>query len=706
MLLLLFYAALLLAFNFSLKVVAYPGTVIPTTITVATVTVEDTILTTTTCNSTLTASPAIPVTSTVITVTVDDTILTTVTCNSTLTNSPGESQPAYQSPSDESQPAFQSPSGQSSVGSPASTLPQSPGIYSLVSSFSGTLITLTVQLVSVTSIGTDLSGSLTTSIGLSTSVIELLTSSVLSGNSQSILQSSQPVSLSTSPTSVPVVSSEPSLPVSLITSTGTNSQGVSFTTVIEVTPTPSRTILQPPSLEVTSFTTLETNSLGSVTSTAVIVVTVTPYSELPSASLSSGVVPQPSAQLETFNITTTGVNPLGSSFTSVIIVTLTISPPQVTITTSTGTGSLGNVFTTVIESTLPPAQVTAVTSTGTDSLGNPFTTIFSVSLEGFSFVVTTTNSQGLTVPTTITGQGTVTELPGGGFPTLGVSGSDQLPCTPFPACVLNWTAAPVVTPGLVWSFGLFPDQPVTTPASGACSPWPDCLIPPPVTNCSVSPFCGFPAIVSTPTRCDPFPACVTDSAIPKSVQSVLSLYCNGTALLPCLFTAPSESWSCVATGPSPSFPTCLHTLLDMNDICYGLRFPDCLFTVYNPPVTATVTISPPGVTAWVEKLVVTTITTMTNGRKETTTSSSTSAAAGILGGIESLIEHNLWKLDLIDGILVLNLYLWNIRDREMSIIRNLPRLFNIKWEIPGFPRLPHFHIPVSLLWARLLMNYH
>jgi hypothetical protein len=127
--------------------------------------------------------------------------------------------------------------------------------------------------------------------------------------------------------------------------------------------------------------------------------------------------------------------------------------------------------------------------------------------------------------------------------------------------------------------------------------------------------------------------------------------------------------------------------------------------VYNPPVTATVTISPPGVTALFEKLVETTITTTTDGRKETSTSSSTSAAAAV-GGIISVIEHNLWKLELIDGILLLDIYLWNIRDREMSIIRKLPTLLNTKWEIPGFPRLPHFHIPVSLLWVRSLMNYH
>jgi hypothetical protein len=490
-------------------------------------------------------------------------------------------------------------------------------------------------------------------------------------------------------------------------STGTNTQGVSLTTVIEVTPTPSGTILQPPSLEVISFTTLETNSLGSVTSTAVIVVTVTPSSELPPASLSSGVAPQLSSQLETFNITTTGVNPQGYSFTSVIIVTLTISAPQVTITTSTGTDSLGTPFTTVIESTLPPAQVTTVTSTGTDSLGNPFTTIFSVSLEGFSFVITTTNSQGLTVPTTIIGQGTVTELPSGGFPTFGVSGSDQLPCTPFPACVFNGTAAPAVTPAPVWNFGLAPILPVETPlnVSGLCSPWPDCLIPPPVTNCSVSPFCGFPAITSTPTRCDPFPACFTNSAMPKSVQSVLSLYCNGTAILPCLFTAPTESWSCVATGPASSFPTCLETLLDKDDICYGLRWPDCLFTVYNPPVTATVTISPPGVATFFEKLEETTITKTTSGRKETTTSSSTSGAAG---GLQAIIEHNTWILTrYLEGkILSLEIrwLLWNYRDREMTIIRLLPTLWRVKWEIPGFPRLPHFHIPVSLLLVRSLMN--
>jgi hypothetical protein len=573
----------------------------------------------------------------------------------------------------------------------------------VVSSFSGSSITLTVQLVPVTSIGTDLSGSPTTSIGLSTSVIEPSTSSVLSSNSQSILQSSQPVSVSASPTSVPIFSSEPSVPVSLITTTSVNPQGVSFTTVIEVTPTPSGTILPSSSLEAFSFTTLETNSLGSVTSTAVIVATITPSSELPSLSLSSGVVSQPSSQLETLNITTTGVNPQGSSFTSVILVTLTPSAPQITIATSTGTDSLGNPFTTVLESTLPPAPVTAVTSTGTDSLGNPSTTILSVSLEGFSFVITTTDSQGLTVPTTITRQATVTELPDGGFPSFGGSGSAQLPCTPFPACIFTGTAAPTVTPAPVWSLGLVPIPAVTTPVSGACSPWPDCLIPPPVTNCSFSPFCGYPPITSTPTACDPFPACVTDSVLPSSVQSVLSLYCNGTAILPCIFTAASESWSCVWPGPSPPFPSCLSTLLDKDDICYGLRFPDCLFTVYNPPVTATVATSPPGVTVLFEKLVETTITTTTDSRTETSTSSSTSAAAG---GLLSLIEYNAWKEDVVEGVIILEVVLWNSRDREMSIIRKLPILWNTKWEIPGFPRLPHFHIPVSLLWVRSLMNYH
>jgi hypothetical protein len=70
-----------------------------------------------------------------------------------------------------------------------------------------------------------------------------------------------------------------------------------------------------------------------------------------------------------------------------------------------------------------------------------------------------------------------------------------------------------------------------------------------------------------------------------------------------------------------------------------------------------------------------------------------------------LIEHNAWNVDVVEGgVIILEVVLWNSRDREMSIIRKLPILWNTKWEIPGFPRLPHFHIPVSLLWVRPLMN--
>jgi hypothetical protein len=126
--------------------------------------------------------------------------------------------------------------------------------------------------------------------------------------------------------------------------------------------------------------------------------------------------------------------------------------------------------------------------------------------------------------------------------------------------------------------------------------------------------------------------------------------------------------------------------------------------LYNPSVTGTVTSAPPGFVALFESIVATTITQTTSGRTVTTTSSSTSGTGGVFYAHNTILPQVVEGEDGIDTNIILVILVETLYLRTQAEIRNLPILWAIKWIIPGFPKLPRFHIPVCFPCVRSLMN--
>jgi hypothetical protein len=108
------------------------------------------------------------------------------------------------------------------------------------------------------------------------------------------------------------------------------------------------------------------------------------------------------------------------------------------------------------------------------------------------------------------------------------------------------------------------------------------------------------------------------------------------------------------------------------DICNGFPFPDCLFTLYSPVVTSTITTDPPGLTE-------------------------------ISISIPDLTSNTITQTRNSQGIAVWWPVFGHIGCPECGgwdrILGNLPTeftdLFNVDFTLPGFPEIPEFHFPVS-----------
>ncbi|KAL2065745.1 hypothetical protein VTL71DRAFT_3415 [Oculimacula yallundae] len=206
--------------------------------------------------------------------------------------------------------------------------------------------------------------------------------------------------------------------------------------------------------------------------------------------------------------------------------------------------------------------------------------------------------------------------------------------------------------------------PTTTGVSPSCQPYPECLLSV-TTNTNGGPVCSplpaylFPIVNGKPTSCSPFPSCLS-TVIPPAVQNELSSYCDGTALVDCIFTDPNA----VCTA----FPDCLSNGVDP-DICPGYPFPDCLFTVYEPKVTSVMTTTGPGVT----------IRTSSNDDYTKNTWSSSIDSEGhiiffpIIVGCRNCVS----LLTIINGI-----------DGFFNTIFKFPPI-----PFPHFPKIPKLHFP-------------
>lgn len=450
-----------------------------------------------------------------------------------------------------------------------------------------------------------------------TAIQATLTSPSAAPSSQSI-QSSAPASAQ--PTSQ-------SLEVFSFTTTGTDAQGSSFSSVIVATLTPSQVASAQPtsqSLEVFSFTTTGTDAQGS-TFSSIIVATLTP----------SQTASQPAqSSAEVFSFTTTGTDAQGSPFSSVVVATIAPSSSGASSAgpslqpfsfTSTGTDAQGSSFTTVIQGTFTPSGVALpLTSTevGTNSQGSTVTSLFT----GFGFPFTST----------IVG----TDSNGNPFTSL-FTGVAPAPGSSFTGFSLPTGVSP--TPGFSLTL---PPQPTAAP-TGLCSQFP---------------FCLYPLATDIPKTCSPFPLCLTD-AIPSSVQNELSSNCGTTSLLDCILGEPD--------APCAQWPQCLSTAVG-TDICNGFPFPDCLFTLYSPIVTSTINTDPPNLT-W------------------------------LTIDLPELKTNSLTQTKNSDGIVVWWPVFSNFGCPECGgldrILGNLPSdlgdFFNIDFTLPGLPEFPEFHFPVG-----------
>ena len=262
-----------------------------------------------------------------------------------------------------------------------------------VSSASSSVNTFTSQAASSSSVASAESQSQTAIATVSVSSLAAQSSHSVAQSSHSVAQSSHSVAQSSQlvasvgstlalssavPSTRPVQStaagsaqsSSESLEIFSFTTTGTDSQGSPFSSIIVATLTPSLSAIssaapsKPPqsSAEVFSFTTTGTNAQGSSFS-SVIVATLTP-----SLSAVSSAAPSQPAQssVDVFSFTTTGTDAQGSSFSSIIVATVAPSSSGISSAapsilpfsfTSTGTDSQGNSFTTVIQGTLTPSGV-------------------------------------------------------------------------------------------------------------------------------------------------------------------------------------------------------------------------------------------------------------------------------------------------------------------------------------------------------------
>jgi len=467
----------------------------------------------------------------------------------------------------------------------------------------------------------------------------------------------------------------------LVASAGTQTASASMSTAASGESS-SLSIASSAPAQVFSFTTVGTNSAGSPF-TSVVQATITPSTASPSKPVQSIVSAsaQPSSQpLQVFSFTTTGINAQGSTFSSVIVATLTPSQASPSLAsssvgtsqpekssgevfsfTSTGVNAQGSPFSTVIVATVAPSsgvvpsaapsiQPFSFTSTGTNAQGIPFTTVIQRTFTPSEAVLPFTSTE---VETNAQGSKVTSLLTGFGFPfTSTVTGTDSRGVS-FTSLFTG--VAP--TPGGSFTGVPSPTGPPNTsglPLSGA---------PPPTgTVCSPFPTCLYPSATDIPATCSPFPSCLL-GAIPTSVQSELSWNCGTTSLLPCILGEPDATCN--------QWPRCLTSAIG-TDICDGFPFPDCLFTLYSPVVTSTITTEPPGLT-----LISTSIPNLT-----TNTITQTKNNDGILVW---------WPIFASFGCPECGAFDW--------ILGNLPTdsldLFNIDFTLPGLPEIPEFHFPVS-----------
>jgi hypothetical protein len=495
---------------------------------------------------------------------------------------------------------------------------------------------------SFTTVSTNSQGSLVTSIIQAT----LVPSSAVASQSTQQSQSAQVFSFTTvetnsqgSPVTIVIQAtltpssfvSQSTAPAQLsLTSVFTNSQGNSVTTVIPQSSPAQSAISQPAQStpQVFSFTTTGTDAQGSTFSSVIVGTFTTSQIALQSSASSS-------AAAEIFSFTTTGTDAQGSPFSSVVQGTIIPSsksnsqaaPSLETVSfTSTGTDADGNTFTTTVQETDLPVTSTEV---GSDSQGNPVTSLFT----GF----------GLPFTSTITGTDT------NGNPVTSLSSG----FSPAPGSSFTGIPIPTGTPPASGSSVSLP-FPSGTPNSQptACQPYPTCL---------------FPSATNIPSTCSPFPDCLI-TAIPSPVQNELSSNCGTTPLLSCILGEPSPSCT--------QWPQCLSQAVG-SDICDGFPFPDCLFTLYSPTVTSTITTDPPG------------LTEISTTRSDWTT-------------------NTLYQTKDNNGVVVFWPVFVNFGCPECGasdwILGNLPDgLFNIKFTLPGLPQIPDFHLPVSL-WSMLFLD--
>jgi hypothetical protein len=451
------------------------------------------------------------------------------------------------------------------------------------------------------------------------------------------------------------------------TTVGTNSQGLPITSVIEGTIVSSSFVPEPTAPAPSSFTSIFTDAQGNP---------ITSIIPLPSVFQPSVSQPAQSPK-QVLSSTKTGTDAQGSTFSSVVVGTLTPSQvvPQsdasssaaisqqvqssaeVFSFTTSGTNSQGSIFSTVVQGTIIPSsnsnspaapsiETFSFTSTGTDTEGNPFTTV----VQETEFPVTSTevgtDSQGNPITSLFTGFGvpftstsTGTDASGNPFTSL-FTGLAPAPGASFIGIPLPTGTPPTAGPSVGIPF------PTGTPGSQpmVCEPFPICL---------------FPSATNIPSTCSPFPDCLI-TAIPNQVQNELSSNCGTTPILSCILEEPN--------APCNQWPQCLSQVVG-TDICDGFPFPDCLFTLYSPTVTSTITTDPPG------------LTEISTTRSDWTTNTlyQTQDSNGVV---------LFWPVFVKFGCPECGAFDW--------ILGNLPDdIFNIKFTLPGLPRIPEFHLPVS-----------
>jgi hypothetical protein len=455
------------------------------------------------------------------------------------------------------------------------------------------------------------------------------------------------VGSSAAQTSQPIGSSAPTQVFSF-TTVGTNSQGSLFTSIIRATlapssagpssqsaqsPTPASAQPSSQPLQVFSFTTTGTNAQGSTFSS--VVATLTPSQSSAHSVISSAAPSQPAqSSAEIFSFTSTGTDAQGSPFSTIIVATIAPSSSGASAAapslepfffTSTGTDAQGSSFTSIIQGTFTSSGVAlpfTSTEVGTDAQGSIVTSLFTGLGFPFTSTVRGTDAQGSPFTSLFTGTALA---PGGSFTGF------PLPTSPPQSGSLPFSLSPQTT-----------SAPQTL-----CSPWPFCLYSP-ATN--------------IPKNCSPFPGCLSD-VIPNSVQNELSGNCGTTSILDCILGEPN--------APCNQWPQCLSTVVGTS-ICDGFPFPDCLFTLYSPIVTSTITTNPPGLTE-------------------------------ISISIPDLTSNTITQTRNSQGIAVWWPVFGHIGCPECGdwdrILGNLPTdftdLFNIDFTLPGFPKIPEFHFPVS-----------